>query len=566
MRRSPIVPFFLLIGGIVAVMAGVPLWIALVSVFAIAMAVVLLVIRPWRTTASVPVAAEMVPFEAGRRASIRRRALLAVLLTVGFYLLAFAVMGVLIGALLLDIGSGHIHFVLVFISVAGTWAILKGIMPSEQVINTPWPRITADEQPRLFEKLRAVAAKAGQPMPDEVLLLPELNAWVADIDRAKGEGRRRVMGIGLPLLQVLDVSQLCAVIAHEFGHYYGGDTQLGPWIYRTRGTIGRTLTYLSQSSIGGVRALVHIPFAAYGRMFMRVTQSVSRQQEYTADRFAAAIVSPGALGDALKRLDGYGPGVAFYWNRLLLPAVGTGYRPSITGGLQRLLASESFAKLAAEHTEQTMNEVTKDSELDTHPCLRNRMAALETLPSRHIEETAPAVSLLDDVAGAEKKLLRLYLPEEAIANLKGIEWSEVPETVFVRTWEQLRHRNRDVMAEWTVDRLPEMLEKAREIAALLVDAKGEPVRREAQLALLLAVLRAGLAMALIDAGWTFIADPERGVFFVREEQRIDLDTFIDDLVTGRARPTSDDWLPVCEKAGISGMSMGGGKVVPPGSE
>ncbi len=35
------------------------------------------------------------------------------------------------------------------------------------------------------------------------------------------------------------------MLAHEFGHYSGGDTKLGPWIYRTRETIVRTVAQLS---------------------------------------------------------------------------------------------------------------------------------------------------------------------------------------------------------------------------------------------------------------------------------------------------------------------------------
>jgi Zn-dependent protease with chaperone function len=57
-----------------------------------------------------------------------------------------------------------------------------------------------------------------------------------------------VMGLGLPLLQTLTVSQFRAVMAHEFGHYYGGDTKLGPWVYKTRAAIVRTLLGISQHS------------------------------------------------------------------------------------------------------------------------------------------------------------------------------------------------------------------------------------------------------------------------------------------------------------------------------
>lgn len=49
-----------------------------------------------------------------------------------------------------------------------------------------------------------------------------------------GVGSKRVMGLGLPLLNALTVSELRAVLAHEFGHFVGGDTSLGKWIHKTR--------------------------------------------------------------------------------------------------------------------------------------------------------------------------------------------------------------------------------------------------------------------------------------------------------------------------------------------
>ena len=55
------------------------------------------------------------------------------------------------------------------------------------------------------------------------------------------------MGIGLPLLQALTSSQFRAVIAHEFGHYAGGDLKLGGWIYKTRGAMGRTIKNLART-------------------------------------------------------------------------------------------------------------------------------------------------------------------------------------------------------------------------------------------------------------------------------------------------------------------------------
>ena len=77
-------------------------------------------------------------------------------------------------------------------------------------------------------------------MPDDVYLTLEANAAVTQASRS-----RRVLIIGVPLLHILSERELRGVIAHEFGHYSGGDTKLGPWIFRTRETIIRTVQQLS---------------------------------------------------------------------------------------------------------------------------------------------------------------------------------------------------------------------------------------------------------------------------------------------------------------------------------
>ena len=51
------------------------------------------------------------------------------------------------------------------------------------------------------------------------------------------------LGAGLPLLAWLSRSELESVIAHEFGHHVSGDLALGPWVHRTRRTIGGALDH-----------------------------------------------------------------------------------------------------------------------------------------------------------------------------------------------------------------------------------------------------------------------------------------------------------------------------------
>src|SRR5439155_18086383 len=108
-------------------------------------------------------------------------------------------------------------------------------------------------------------------------------AWVTELsDWREGPSRRRIMGIGLPVLETLTIGEFTAILAHEFGHYEAGDTKFGPVIYKTRTAIIRTLHGLAHRK----SALTEI-FGRYGRAYIRFTQGVSREQELVADRLAA---------------------------------------------------------------------------------------------------------------------------------------------------------------------------------------------------------------------------------------------------------------------------------------
>jgi Zn-dependent protease with chaperone function len=208
--------------------------------------------------------------------SIATRAVLAVVLMVGFYLLALAIVFGLLYIPYAEVMYAHrIHLKLALGCVLGALAILWSVLPRLDKFEPPGPPLTRDQHPRLFEEIEGTARATGQAMPAEVYLVSDLNAWVSQRGGVMGFGSRRVMGLGLPLLRVLTISQLRAVLAHEFGHYYGGDTKLGPWIYKTRSAIGRTLDSLRGHE--GWSSLLQLPFLWYGKMFLRITHAVSRR-------------------------------------------------------------------------------------------------------------------------------------------------------------------------------------------------------------------------------------------------------------------------------------------------
>jgi Zn-dependent protease with chaperone function len=226
--------------------------------------------------------------------SLAGRAVLAVVLLVGFYVLALAIIAGLLYVPYAEVIYLHRIDRLTLFSVIGAGVILWGILPRVDRFSAPGPQLTVENQPRLFAALDDVARSAEQEMPREVYLVPDMNAWVAQRGGVMGFGSRRVMGVGLPLLQTLTVSQLRAVLAHEFGHYYGGDTALGPWIYKTRAAIGRTLHGLSQHT-----PLLMKPFEWYGKAFLRITHAISRRQELAADALSARVSGTSTTIDAL---------------------------------------------------------------------------------------------------------------------------------------------------------------------------------------------------------------------------------------------------------------------------
>lgn len=69
-------------------------------------------------------------------------------------------------------------------------------------------------------------ARAGTAPPEEIYLtaLPDLG--VTEIGGTLGIGGRRILVLGVPLLHWLTVAELRAGLAHELGHYLGGDTKL----------------------------------------------------------------------------------------------------------------------------------------------------------------------------------------------------------------------------------------------------------------------------------------------------------------------------------------------------
>ena len=484
--------------------------------------------------------------------SLAGRATLAVLLLIGFYVLAFAIVAGLLYIPYAEVTYLHrLDARLTIFAVVGAGAILWGILPRIDKFLPPGPSLTRDRQPRLFATLDDVARAAEQEMPREVYLVPDMNAWVAQRGGIMGFGSRRVMGLGLPLLQTLTISQMRAVLAHEFGHYHGGDTALGPWIYKTRAAIGRTLDGLSRHS-----PILTKPFEWYGKAFLRITHAISRQQEFAADALSARVSGTSTAVDALKAVHGAGMAFDPYWQSEVVPAISNGFRPPLADGFRRFIEVPSIATNVATALDHEIAEGKVDP-YDTHPPLRDRIAALEGATAHATtskDDQSAAISLLEDVATLEHALVDEMVRDEYRGKLAPISWEEAGDRVWLPVWREQARTHSEQLEGMTPTQLPTIAAHRRETAERLGLVRHRDMPTEMIEHELAHVVGAAMAVVLHARGFAVHALPGHPVELQRDGLTIRPFAALGDLASGTL--TADAWLEQCQQAGIASADLG----------
>lgn len=470
--------------------------------------------------------------------SIAARAALAVALMIGFYTLAIAISAGLLLTCYLMIRHGHrIPGRLLVFCVLGAGSILWSILPRRDRFDAPGPELVPGRHPRLFREIEGIARATGQDMPEQVYLVGDVNAWVAQRGGVMGIGSRRVMGLGLPLLRVLTISELRAVLAHEFGHYHGGDTRLGPWIYKTRSAIIRT--------VQGLGGILRKPFIWYGTIFLRVTHAVSRRQELVADRLAATVVGSAPLSSGLRRIHGAAVAFALFWRQEVVPMLSAGYRPPVAEGFAQFLQAPRIVEAVEKAVETELRDGRQDP-YDTHPPLSTRIAEVRELPSFAMDDaSAPAISLLEDLPTVERDLLMEMGNPEEVRKLRDTRWEDAGQAVYIPAWRDLVRRSSQLLEGLT----PVLL---RDALALRIAGKGEITDEMRQR---IAAVGAALALAALDAGALLEAEPGKEITVSRDGTRVEPFSVVGALVDGHLEP--DVWLAQCEALGIRDADLAG---------
>jgi len=480
--------------------------------------------------------------------SLKGRFAAALALTVAFYALALVIAAALLAAAVLPwVVNGHNNLWVTVSGVVLAGSILWAIVPRRLPFMPPGVQLTRASQPRLLQVIDEEAEACGERVPEEVYATFDVNAAVLEVDR-----RQRVMIVGLPLLHLISERGLRAVLAHEFGHYAGGDTKLGPWIYRTRAAIGRTIAQLSSEDgdEGWTQRAVRAPFIWYGKAFLRITNAISRREEFAADARAAHRGGRDVYVDTLRRLEAYAPAFDAYWANEVAPLLSSGRRPPIGEGFGAFIRAESIDKAANEHLHRELAE-GRTNPYDSHPSLSERIAALQDFPPGDPDDSPPAEELVADPMALERaQAIHLFGAEAG--ELPPVEWDAVGAEVYLERARRLVAAHGELLGDATAGELDAVVDQLGRVA-------GELQQREPELEVehardfAAALISDGLLVALHEEGWSVEAPPAEPVLCRRGDDEIPPHAVVHELREGRLSPGA--WREQAQQLGIAALPL-----------
>lgn len=427
------------------------------------------------------------------------RAALVLGLLLGFYVLALLV---LVALAVLDVflarGPG---FTVMAVegylgSLAIAWCVVRVVLfsrgPGDGPDAVPGVSLAPGEQPELWRRVRNLAERVGTRPPTEIRVVPGANAMVREDARWLGlvAGERRLF-LGVALLIGLPEDELDAVLGHELGHYAHDDTRLGGLLRVLHGRLLHTAHTLRRRAAreeaeGRARAAARaarrraagkppppkreptrgpdhylaLVFAAYARLCLRLTEAVSRRQEYAADLVAARVAGRDTTAAALRRIPALEAADDLYLREYALMGRDAGLLPpegQFYGGLALLLADPARRAEVEAWAREPLPEATgeESSPYDSHPLTADRIAALEALPQRPELPERPELPVLHELPDGGRATTHSRRPalallrepdlllaglERAVLSRETLSWRRVP-------WAELPARTR--RERWT---------------------------------------------------------------------------------------------------------------------
>lgn len=283
--------------------------------------------------------------------------------------------------------------------------------------------LTRAEAPKLFDVLDKLRDKLKGPPIHQVLLDDDYNAAICQHARfGIFGGHTNYLIVGLPFLIGSTPKEMLSVIAHEYGHLCGSHGKAAAWVYRQR----QVFVGLYEKIEGGagediVSTVLAAALQRFFPYYSAYTFVLSRQQEYEADRTAADMAGSTHSGQGLVRARLLGRWLAHeFWPRLYANADRLEQPPFLPYSAMRVAFKASYADWATKEALDAAWAERSDVD-DTHPCLRDRLEAINAQPALPPVVDVPALDVLL-ASGTSKQLVAEFDEQWWRDNRKG--WGE----------------------------------------------------------------------------------------------------------------------------------------------
>jgi Zn-dependent protease with chaperone function/tetratricopeptide (TPR) repeat protein len=328
----------------------------------------------------------------------------SILLFYVFFCISFLLLALLVGCELL------------FVVLSRAVMLMRLMQPHVNLLEvfarSFWPRkrveiriqLQQPEAPALFEMVQRLCQSAAVAMAGEISVDLSTNAWVRLKGYRRGAGKT-TLGIGYDLLAGLSRWEMEAVLAHEITHAKLVRRGYTNWLGRGL----RRMVQLSrslQAYIAGYRNAKKVPpppapylFGVADRLTRLAARSIaacSRQDEFDADRGAAALCGAQAFRSSLLKLGPLGERSArLPWNERVA-------RLQSGEGLSNWLVGE-FASAEPRISDEAKSNLF--FQYSTHPSLADRLAALPDDAEGGRQDSLPAIHLLNDPESVAEALI-----------------------------------------------------------------------------------------------------------------------------------------------------------------
>ncbi len=213
---------------------------------------------------------------------------------------------------------------LIGLGVMVLYFLFKFVFKRKTIDRSGMIEITEKEQPVLFDFIKKLARETQTPLPKRVYLSPNVNAcvfydssfWSMFLPVSKN------LGIGLGLVNCVNVSEFKGVIAHEFGHFSQKSMKAGSYVYNVNHIIHDMLfdndDYERSLETWGNMSQYFYFFAELTGIVVKIIKEIledlyedlnerymalSQQMEFHADAVAASVSGSAPLIRALYRSD-----------------------------------------------------------------------------------------------------------------------------------------------------------------------------------------------------------------------------------------------------------------------